>query len=549
VKRIISLVAVALAIVSVVRYETDLRDRTAATRFLADFDVPARHPIEAAMLPLVPAADLGAEKVSEIALNDAFGSVRLDDVSPQLRRRWLRTIERVDDELLAAREITLTALAVRPGWPDHWATLGQLEYASHRRTPDANDLLFWEGPLRTALAYVPGDDAVWTFISTAYLENWPELPDAVRARAVPAFRRALLDPEFASMAFPVLMQAVGVDDAIAMLPQEPPTLRAAFDALAQSNDMTRAATLYERWEAAEWAAREADLREIENRARLGDIERQRDTASYWLGRHSPTEFDTPAGREQELRVLRLAVNDRMGQWQSDPRAAAVRFFMNRRIMPDTPGAHGIETAPGGAVIAAVVNSLTGVPEPIRARARLLGGDVEGAQSLFERSDSAGSFEWTPFLLDLAAYRISQSSSDAARAALDGLAPAARFECDAVVVRRRLAALDGTPDIGSIPATSSLPVAAWSSTGSLALCVDAEGAALRQLVTVVDAPAPALVAWGWNDGRHGILQLDAGKTAVRVTFGGRTGRQTFFIRSLTGTRVLPGPTTIVRIAEK
>jgi hypothetical protein len=542
-KRLVVVAALLLAFAAVVRYELDQRSRAAGAQFLADFDVAARRPEDAATLPLVPSADLGAEVIADIALHDTFGTVRLADASPDLRARWLRAIERVPDELSAARSLTLDALAMRPGWAEHWADLGQLVYASQRRTPGANDFRLWEEPLRTSLAYFPGNDAAWTFLSTAYLENWPELTDAMRGRAVAGLRRTLLDPGFAATTFPVVIEAVGIDDAIALLPQEPATLRSAFDALAKGNDLTRAATVYQLWESAEWAARGNELREIEKRALLNDVERQRNLAQDWLSHHPAVDFDTPAGRAQVLRVLQLAVNDRIGAWQSDPRAAAVRFFLNKRIAPGTSVAPGIETAPGGAVIATVVNSLIGVPEPIRARARLLGGDVEGAQTLFERSDSAGSFEWTPFLLDLAAYRMSQSSFDAARGAIEALAPAARNECEAVVVRRRLAALDGTNDRIPMPATASLPAAAWSTNGSLSVCIDPEAGAVREIATSVEAPAPTLVAWGWNDGREGILQLDAGRTIVRVATSSHAGRQAFFVRSLTGVRITPGDATI------
>jgi hypothetical protein len=542
-KRIVALVAAVLAIASVTRYEGDRSARNASMHFLSDFDVALRHPEIAATIPLVPAADLGAEVIGDVTLADSLGSVNLADATPELRGRWLRAIERVPDELTRARAITLDALATRPGWPEHWAVLGEIEYASQRRVGGASDFRRWEEPLRTSLAYFPGSDAASTFLSTAYLENWPSLTDAMRSRAVSGFRRALLDPGFASMAFPVLIEAVGIDHAITLLPQDPATLRAAFDALAKGGDITRAAAVYQMWESSEWRARVEELHEIESRARMSDVERQRELAQNWLARHSPADFDSPAGRDQELRVLQLAVNDRIGPWQSDPRASVVRFFLNRRIVPGSSGARGIETAAGGAVVSSVVSSLSGVPEPIRARARLLGGDVEGAQSIFERSDSAGSFEWTPFLLDLASYRMAQNSLDTARAALEALAPAARGECDSVVVHRRLAALDGSSAGTAIPASTALPPTAWSSNGSLSLCIDPDAATIHQLVTAVEAPRPVLVAWGWNDGRQGILQLDAGRTVVRVATTGRAGRQTFFIRSLTGARITPGPATL------
>src|SRR5258708_36019818 len=133
--RLVAAVAIILVIVSAVRYGSDLRDRKPAERFLVSFDVAARRPAEAATLGLVPAADLGANVIADIALSDAVGTVRLADASPDLRARWLRAVEHVDDELVAARNLALDALAERPGWPAHWSMLGELVYASQRRGP------------------------------------------------------------------------------------------------------------------------------------------------------------------------------------------------------------------------------------------------------------------------------------------------------------------------------------------------------------------------------------------------------------------------------
>jgi len=539
-RRILAVVAIALAIASIVRYSDDRRARASAGKFVHDFDVAERRPEIASTLPLVPAADLGANVVADVALSDAFGTVHLADVTPELREKWLRAVERLGSELDAARDITLDALAERPGWPRHWTTLGELVYASQRRSFGANDARLWQTPLRIGIESFPGDDGATTFASTAYLESWPELTDAARAHAMKGFRRALLDPAFASRGFPLLIAAIGPDAAIAILPPVADTLRPAFESFARDGEVANAAAIYRRWEEAEWASRISDLRELEERARLNDVEKQRDVAQSWLARHRPTDFDSPAGREQVLRVLQLAVNDRVGTWQGDVRGPAIRFLLNRRVMSGTPGRRGIETAPGGATIATVVASMTGVPDPIRARARLLGGDIEGARAIFDRSDSAGSFEWTPFLLDLAEYRLSQGAADGVRNALDGLSPATHDECDVLAVRRKLAQLEGATPTAS-PNPQTLPATAWSATGALSLCIE-EGAS-RELITTVDAQQPALVSWGWNDGRHGVLYLQPGRTGVRVSTNGRAGRQTFFIRTLAGGPVTLGATTL------
>src|SRR6185369_13725375 len=138
-KRIVAVVAVALAIASIARYRDDRHERASAEQFLNDFDVADRRPEIASTLPLVPAADLGANVVADIALSDAFGTVRLADVTPELREKWLRAVERLGVELDTAQGITLDALAARPGWPRHWTTLGELVYASQRRSLGAAD--------------------------------------------------------------------------------------------------------------------------------------------------------------------------------------------------------------------------------------------------------------------------------------------------------------------------------------------------------------------------------------------------------------------------
>jgi hypothetical protein len=533
---IIAAVAVTLALVSFGRWEKDRAGRGSAERFLTAFDVQARRPDEAATLARAPAADLSANVVAGIAVSDAFSPVRLGELSPELRGRWLRAVEKTDDELLAARRITLDAIASRPGWAGHWSALGKLVYASQRRnvlSTSVRDALEWEEPLRVAAASAPGDDSTATFLAAGYLEIWPQLSDPQRQRAIALFRRALLDPSFTSLSFLILLDAVGHQEAIALLPPVPGTLREAFQALADSRDAAGATTVYRRWEQAEWQARVSGLRAIEERSRMNDIEKQRALATDWMASHPAPDFDTEEGRQQVLRVMQLGVNDRIGVWSSDPRAAAVRFFLNRRLTLG-PGA-GLETAPGGTAIGMTVNALNGVPDPERARARLFAGDVYGAEALFQRSESVGSFEWTPFLLELARFRINQKLFDGAGMALDALAPAARNECDAVIVRKQLAvALGKNPsESPPAPAVQQLPKGSWTANGMLSLCVDPDAGQLQRLTTTIESDSQALLSYGWNGGRQGSMLLPAGRVFLSVPLSDLRGRNTFFVQTLAG----------------
>jgi hypothetical protein len=537
--RIIAAVAMMLAFFSFDRWEKDRVGRGAAERFVVAYDVEARRPDEGPALARTPAADLSANVVASIALSDATGPVALGDLSPDLRARWLRAVEKVDDELLTARSITLDAIASRPGWAAHYSNLGRLVYFSQRRdvlSPSIRDAVDWEEPLHIAAAGAPGDDSTATFLAAACLEIWPQLSDQQRRKAIVLFRRALLDPSFTSLAFPILLDAVGHREAITLLPPVPGTLRGAFQALADSGDAAGAMAVYRRWEQAEWRARTSGLRAIEERWRMNDVEKQRALASDWIAGHPAADFDTEEGRHQVLRVIQLGVNDRIGVWPSDPRATVVRFFLNRRLTLG-PGV-GLETAPGGAAISMAASALNGVPDPERARARLFAGDLYGAESLFQRSESAGSFEWTPFLLDLARFRISQKLFDGAGMALDAVAPAARNECDALIVRKQLAvALGKDPSEASqAPAVQQLPQGFWTTSGVLSLCIDPDAAQLQRLTTTLESKSPALISYGWNGGRQGSMLLPAGRVLLSVPLSNLTGRNTFFVQTLAG-----GPT--------
>jgi hypothetical protein len=548
---IVSIVAAVFLILSTVRYASDVFGRRAAERFLVDFDVTARRPAEAATIPYAPSADLAANLVADIALEDALGTVSLGDMTPDMRDRWLRAVERVDDELIAARDIALTSASERPGWAYHWAMLGRVVYTAQRRREDAPtdaEAREWQTPMAASMRYAPGDFSNTTLAASAYLEMWPFLGDHARNEGMHTIRRALLDATFAARELIFVLGVLGRDETVSLLPNEPHTLRAAVNALAGNGDMAGATAVYRRWETAEWSSRSADLGEIERRAQMNDVEALRSMTSDWLARHPASDFDTAEGRRQVMRVLQLSVNDHIGSWSGDARAAAVSFLLDGRVTPSRTH-QGIETTPGGFAIANAVSALTAVPEPIRARAHLLSGDIYDAEAIFQRSDTAGSFEWTPFLVDLATYRLSQEMPDAARAALESLAPAARNECNALIAGRDVARATGAKnreqEIAALLPSLDAPIAAsqWSRDGSLTLCVDPDLASARQLTTVLGAQQPALIEFGWNGGRRGTLPIPAGRTALVVPLTGLSGRSRFYVRAVAGGPAAPVETRV------
>ena len=57
--------------------------------------------------------------------------------------------------------------------------------------------------------------------------------------------------------------------------------------------------------------------------------------------------------------------------------------------------------------------------------------------------------------------------------------------------------------------------------------------MRRLITHIDSPRPALVSWGWNEGRHAAVLLPAGRSTLEVPMAGHSGHTTFFVRTLAG----------------
>jgi hypothetical protein len=547
--RVLAAVALFLAAASLSLYLSDQRQRAPGETFLRSFDVPARRPAEAATLALLPAADLAANVVGDIAMSDALGVVQLDQSSPEQRERWLRAAMKIDDELLAARDIQLDAAAARPGWAMHWSLLGRLTYTWQRRHPletRADEMRQWLEPLRFAARYGAGNQGTATALASALLERWPEIPADARKEARPVFSAALADAEFATAALPIVIEAVGRDEALSLLPDEPRTLRAAFTALAARDDFPAAVAMYRLWESAEWRARTRDLEALEERLRLRDADALRRMTFDWMQAHPAPDFDSPGGRKQVIRVLQLTMNDREGLWQRDVRASVLRFLLDHRMRPGRSSGSGIETVPGGSAAGEAMSALDAVPDPIRARARLLAGDVFGAESLLQRSDSAGSLEWTPFLVDLARFRLLQNMPDSAQAALDNLAPLARNECEVTLVRRELDALRGMAAQQEQAAGSAqLPPTAWSQDGQLSLCIDPATARTSYLTTTLEAPAPALIMYGWNGGRRATVEVPRGRTRLTVPLADLWGRNAFFVKTLAGGPVKPANAELER----
>jgi hypothetical protein len=519
-------VSTALGFASVFHYRADAEKRTPVEAFVKRFHMTERRPEWARTVAVAPTADMGAEVAVDAALLDARGSVRLIDVDPATRQLWMELLPMLDVELDAARALLLEALRERPGWSYHEKLLGQIEYVRARRgrrlgvAPER-----WLRPLELAMASVPGDPSIATIAGTAILEAWPSLASVDMRQVRPILRKAFEDPDFVAIRYDDVAELLSQQEANALLPEDAACLRAAVGSETRRRHVAGAAALYPRWERAELRARADDLQKIVARMNVNDAGGMRTACRAWARSHSVWDFDNTYGRRQAARVLELWPND-AGSWNKDPRSDFVRFFVDRPKDVD------------GAAVARAATALTGVPLPVLARATLLSGDLYRAQSIAQSSDALGSFSWTRFQVDVAAYHLAAKRDTEAAEALTLISPSAQNECDVALTRRMLANATGAKaDVD--PAIFPVDYAAgmWSR-ADLPICIDPDKRARELIVDLIVANGPALVSVGFDQGRMGTVALPPGRSRIRTALGDRRGRHIFFYRTEVGGAVAP-----------
>lgn len=514
-RRVLAAACLFLTALSLVYYFRDLRSRATAERFVREFSVDRRHPFATAAMRLEPSADLACAMAVDAAVRD--------DIPAASRQ-----------ELLEAQRLMVIALTLRPGWPFHAYLLGQtarlLAEAAPRTSGSASDL--WAVSLRAATEAVPDSDAIAEGRATAYLAMWTRLDPSQRGEAPAILQRAFLNPDCVAREFGAAVARLGTQRALTLLPDLPRPLRAATKALSSAGDIPSLTLLYERLLRADRRERAQDLRKIETRDRLGDIEGKRVECENWISQHPIREFDDPAGRAEVSRLLELWPNDRSGAWTSDPRADMASFFLAGR-----------EADVKGEALLRAVEALLGVPASVRARARLLAGDESGALDLAAQAES-DSFEWTSFFVSLARLKLSQGSPEKAREALARVSPEAREDCDVLLTRRQVA--DALSDRSEFElARQKLEIArpgarrdSWSAGGTLLLCLDPVQTKGHVLQVGIQAPSPALATFGWDGGRAGIRLIPRGDEFMRFPLAGLVGRRSLSIRSLAGGPIQP-----------
>ena len=492
--------AAALLVVAAGLHErTDLGGRSEVERFLATFTLDRRRPELADTAKVEGTADLAKLVAVRAATLDLVGTTPLAGLDPELRALWLRSVTTLPEEAAAARALALDALAARPAWAFHALSLAELVLSDEWLQPvERRRAELWLGPMRLAAAGAPEALGIRSSWAAASLERWPLLDGAEKAEALGALRAAMRDEEFQRLALRAAAEVLGTREAVAALPETTAALATARVVLAGASSFSERADLETRWEAAERAERRHEAAEIASALAQERGDRAVPLARQFLQRHPVELFDDPEAWGEARTVLQAVGDGRPGDWASDPRGGLLRWFLASPLRPGD--ATGFVRASKG---------LGDVPDGVRARLALLDGDERGWRRILDASDTAGSSEWTPFLVEFARRELAKGEPGEAEQALGRVSRFDLGECDVLLVRRAVARARGKgpelADIGasrpaSFPAAVVVPPWPASGSGTLPVCVDPERDDRSALVVTLVAREPALVWWGWDGGR-------------------------------------------------
>lgn len=292
---------------SIAAYVADERSRIPASQFTQEFTINLRRPDIVSSLRYAPSGDFASDLVADSTLRDVVIPVKLRDLTPRMRAAWLDAVARYDDQMSRASGLMLDAIRERPGWPYHQSLLGQLVYTrdARRLSPDlVRRYQQWEVPLSAAATSAETDDSLWQSLALAYLQTWPDL-HIVHERAAPAvLRRAFADADFVGSAFGNVIEILGGERAVNVLPDRAAPLREAFLHVARTGDLNLAWQISQRWERAEMREQAIDAGDIERIATREVPSQVALRCRIWVAHHADSLF-AASSMPAATRVLQL----------------------------------------------------------------------------------------------------------------------------------------------------------------------------------------------------------------------------------------------------
>ena len=362
------------------------------------------------------------------------------------------------------------------------------------------------------------------------------LSPALRVEALEAIRIAFLDTAFVARHVGTAVDLMGEETVVGLLPDRAEPIRTLAAALADRS-LDQSKRLLDRADLAERGERAAALRRLEELDRRGDKKAVSEGCAATAAAYPAERFDDREGRQETARVLELWPTE-PGAWESDPRASLVRFLLD-----------GSEDAPNGRRFAAPPPHCRTYPLPsaqkffcLRATGREPKTYAPQRRQPPHTTGSPTIFGWSARICGAGIWQQRGGHSIVCRPARG--TPATRCWCGSKWRRsrrkepRRLTWSDAWMRFG----LESGDADNWLRNGRLRMCIEPSTGVARSLAVGLKAAAPAVVAYGWDQGRAGTLLVSDERVLV-LPLTVRPGSRIFWFATLAGGPVMPRETSI------
>lgn len=532
--------ALVLALVAALRFQAQRSGQEELIRRLEPHLSPQRLSLTAQRLRREPDPAQAKVQAARALLSQALEELTVQ--APGQRQDLLAALE-------LARSLATGAAAERPASWGAALTQGASTYLLRSLARD--DRLFteapaWEAPMWRAVELAPSEKEPARFLSMAYLELWPLLPEWKRRDARELLAVALEDPPtFDRLIRPWLATAEDLETALELMPADPEAWAKLRTLFAQRRDWTAYRRVHTGWRRHLATYADARLQEARDLLAAGNAGGARAVLLVTLG-ELPVDGTFAPTFEEAVRLL-----------PPGPLAPAVRQRF-RRWLDWALEPYQLGSPPS--LPPRVMDRLAGwaddLPPVQAALAALAGGDLPRAERYERRHAAVGQAAWAPYQLAKTRFLLDRGDWAGAGAALDAIPPAGRTS--AAYWQRRLAlarARGDTPDESDANHTLAAlsrtrwPAAAWRWHGERArLTLSAARAADGLRIEVPEAGAVgAVVEVRWNGTTVDALPVMPATGALAVEVPVTTGLHRLELETVAGDRLLPGAVTLADTA--
>lgn len=351
-----------------------------------------------------PDPERGRLAVARALVNEALDMSGFANLPP---REAAQEASRVGERLERAEQMAAAAARRRPAAWQAPMLAGAARYLSWSRSGDPRlitERRVWEEPLLRAVAAAPREAEPLRLLAATRLELWYLLEGADRDAAREVLRRAFEDESTARLFLSTWLRVAGsTEQALAILPNRSETWEVVARSLASARDWSAYIDVHRHKQRLRMKEIEAQAREVGERLRGGDTVTARRLAADVIG-GAPLDAE---GAALVARVVSLLPPAALSSGRAG--SAWVRWAGQRAV-------RGQQGLPASAV-ARLLGWVGELPDAELTLARLVAGDLAGAELIERRSEDTNREVWGPYFIAKARWLLAAGDTAGARQSL------------------------------------------------------------------------------------------------------------------------------------